>query len=75
MFRVVQKGERLTETQLSNYRASIKTNIQFDDGVETRSEFEIESEHLGFTYRFTVAAAKFGLRIFRPGELLEEMRP
>ena len=60
MFRVVQKGERLTETQLSNYRASIKTNIQFDDGVETRSEFEIESEHLGFTYRFTVAAAKFG---------------
>ena len=36
MFRVTSKGEQLVETQLSNYRASIITNICLDDGVETK---------------------------------------
>jgi hypothetical protein len=60
MFRVTQKGERLSETQLSNYRASIITNILLDDGVETKREFEIEAELLNRTFRFTIPASQFG---------------
>src|SRR6516164_7566020 len=44
MFRIITKGERLSQVQLSNYRAAIKTNIHLDDGVETKREFEIEAE-------------------------------
>ena len=47
MFRVTTKGEQLSQVQLSNYRAAITTNIRLDDGVETRREFEIESELMG----------------------------
>ena len=60
MFRVTQKGERLSETQLSNYRASIITNILLDDGVETKREFEIEAELLNRTFRFTIPSSQFG---------------
>ena len=56
MFRVTQKGELLTEIQLSNYRASISANILLDDGIETRREFEIESELLGRRFGFTISA-------------------
>ena len=56
MFRVVSKGEVLSEIQLSNYRASIKTDITLDDGVDTKREFEIESELNGRSFLFTVSA-------------------
>jgi hypothetical protein len=59
MFRVIQKGEHLSETQLSNYRASIITNILLDDGSETKREFEMETELLTRSYRFTIPASKF----------------
>ena len=59
MFRVTRKGELLTEIRLSNYRASIKANILLDDGVDTRREFEIESELLGRKFGFTVSSAEF----------------
>jgi hypothetical protein len=59
MFRVVKKGEQLWETQLSNYRASIKTSITLDDGVETKREFEIESELMGRTFQFRIPASQF----------------
>lgn len=59
MFRVTKKGELLTEIQLSNYRASITANICLDDGVETRREFEIESELHGRKFCFTIAASEF----------------
>jgi hypothetical protein len=59
MFRVVSKGEHLSETKLTNYRASIKTSITLDDGLETKREFEIESELIGRVYRFTIPASQF----------------
>jgi hypothetical protein len=60
MFRVTTKGERLSQVQLTNYQATIITNIRLDDGVETRREFEIVSELMGRKYRFTIAASEFG---------------
>src|ERR1017187_1713997 len=57
MFRVTSKGEQLVETQLSNYRASIVTNICLDDGVEMKREFEVESELTGRTLRFHIPAS------------------
>jgi len=59
LFRVTTKGEQLVETQLSNYRASIVTNICLDDGVETKREFEIEAELMGRAAQFTIAASEF----------------
>jgi hypothetical protein len=59
MFRITKKGELLTETQLSNYRASIKANVRLDDGVETKREFEIESALLGRSYQFTIPVSQF----------------
>src|SRR5208283_526604 len=60
MFRVTTKGEQvLTQVQLSNYRAAITKNILLDDGLETKREFEIESELLGQTRRFTIPASEF----------------
>src|SRR5205823_4213795 len=47
MFRVTNKGERLSQTQLTNFRASIISNVRLDDGVETRREFELEAELMG----------------------------
>ena len=54
------KGERLSQVQLSNYRAAITTNIRLDDGVETRCEFEIESELMVglFSSRFLLRSSR-----------------
>ena len=59
MFRTVQKGEQLSETQLTNFRASVKTSIILDDGVETKREFEIEAELVGRRFQFTIPASEF----------------
>jgi hypothetical protein len=59
MFRVTTRGEQLSQVQLSNYRAAITTNIRLDDGVEMKREFEIESELMGRTFRFTIPASEF----------------
>jgi hypothetical protein len=59
MFRVVTQGQRLSQVQLTNYRAAIIANIRLDDGVETRREFEIEAELMGEVFRFTIPASAF----------------
>ena len=59
MFRITQRGLQLSETQLTNYQASIKANIVLDDGVECKREFEIESELMGAKYRLTIPASEF----------------
>ena len=59
MFRTLAKGEHLSETQLSNYRAAIKTSFTLDDGIETKREFEIESELMGRPFRFAIPALQF----------------
>ena len=59
MFRVTTKGEQVSQVQLTNYRAAVITNIQLDDGVETKREFEIESELMGQRSRFTITASEF----------------
>jgi hypothetical protein len=59
MFRVTTKGELLSQVQLTNYRATIIANVQLDDGVETRREFEIESELMGRKFNFTIPASEF----------------
>jgi hypothetical protein len=59
MFREIAKGEQLSRTQLTNFRASIITSITLDDGLEAKRELEIEAELLGRTARFTVSAAQF----------------
>jgi hypothetical protein len=59
MFRVTVNGETLSQRQLSSYKASIVTNIRLDDGVETKSEFDIEAELMGCPYRFSISAAEF----------------
>ena len=60
LFRVTNKGDRLTRVQLTNYRAAITTNIRLDDGIETKREFEIEAELLGQRHQFTIPASEFG---------------
>ena len=59
MFRITQVGGMLSQTQLTNYQASITSNISLDDGVETKREFEIESELVGTKYRLTIPASEF----------------
>jgi uncharacterized protein DUF3854 len=59
MFRVTTSGERLSQIQLTNFRAAIITNIQLDDGVETRREFEIKAEMPGRKVLFTIPASEF----------------
>lgn len=59
LFRVTTKGEQLTRTQLTNYRASVATIIRLDDGVESKCEFEIVAELMGRTSRFTIMSSKF----------------
>jgi Domain of unknown function (DUF3854) len=59
MFRVTAKGEQLVETQLTNYQASITKSVRLDDGVETRSEFEIAAELMGRKAEFTIPATQF----------------
>jgi hypothetical protein len=57
--RITNKGENLYETRLTDYRASIITNVRLDDGVETRREFEIEAELMGRKSRFAISASEF----------------
>jgi hypothetical protein len=59
MFRITTQGERLSQVQLSNYRAEVITNIMLDDGVETKREFEIAAELLGQRLQFTISAPEF----------------
>ncbi len=59
VFRVTRRGDGFSETQLTNYRASIIANVQLDDGVETKREFEIEAELLGRSFQFTIPASEF----------------
>ena len=59
MFRITTQGERLSQVQLSNYRAEVITNIMLDDGVETKREFEIVAELLGQRLQFTISAPEF----------------
>lgn len=59
MFRVTTRGGQLSQVQLSNYRAAITTNIRLDDGIETKCEFEIESELMGRSFGFTIPASEF----------------
>jgi hypothetical protein len=59
MFRVVNKGGVLQETQLSNYVAWITSNITIDDGLETRREFEIKAKLLGRTHQLLIPSTQF----------------
>lgn len=59
MFRISASGERLTQTQLTNYQASITANVRLDDGVETRLELEMECELMTRRFRFTLPASEF----------------
>ncbi|MEI9814365.1 MAG: DUF3854 domain-containing protein [Acidobacteriota bacterium] len=59
LFRVSNRGDRLTETPLTNFQAAITANIRLDDGVETSYEFEVTAELLGRTSVFTIPATKF----------------
>ncbi len=59
LFRTSGSAGLLSQVQLTNYQALITTNILLDDGVETKREFEIETELMGRKHRFTLPAAKF----------------
>jgi hypothetical protein len=59
IFRVMGQGEKLSQTQLTTFRAAIITNIQLDDGVEAKREFEIEAELNGRKISFTIPATEF----------------
>ena len=59
LFRVTTKGAGLTQVQLTNFQARIITNVQLDDGMESKREFEIGAELMGRRYRFTVQASEF----------------
>jgi hypothetical protein len=59
MFRVTTRGEGLTQVQLTNFQAAIITNIRLDDGVETRREFEIETQLINTKSRLTIPATQF----------------
>ncbi len=59
IFRFTSQGDRMSRIQLTNFNASIITNVQLDDGVETSREFEIEAEIVGRRASFTIAASEF----------------
>src|SRR5665213_969926 len=59
LFRVVEKGNSLTETQLTNFTAEIAANIRLDDGVETKYEFAIAAELFGRRSEFVIPASEF----------------
>ena len=44
MYRVIQQGEKLRQSQLTTYRASIKATVLLDNGVDVGRQFEIEAE-------------------------------
>ncbi len=59
LFRIAHKGDQLQETQLTNFQATITTNITLDDGLETRREFEIEAALMSRTFHLTIPATRF----------------
>jgi hypothetical protein len=59
LFRVMSRSDQLSQTRLTNFQAKIITNVQLDDGVETKREFEIEAQILGRQTRFTIPAPEF----------------
>ena len=59
MFRIANKNDGLAEIPLTNFQATIKTNITLDDGIETRREFEIECALMSRSYQFTIPATRF----------------
>ena len=59
LFRVTSGGERLTQVQLTNYQATIIANITWDDGIETKCEFEIAAELMCRRLQFTIPASEF----------------
>lgn len=59
IFRINATGERITRTQLSNFKASIAANATVDDGVELRREFDVIAELDGQQATFTISAGKF----------------
>jgi hypothetical protein len=59
MFRTTVKGEQVTQCQLTNYQASVVTNICLDDGVETKCEFQMAAGLFGRSYQLTVSASRF----------------
>ncbi len=59
MFRVNAGPGGLSQVQLTNYQAAIRTNIQLDDGVEKKREFEIVAELMSRRSPFTIPASEF----------------
>ena len=59
MFRVTKRGELLTEVRLTNYHAAVITNVQLDDGVDTKREFEVVAELMGRPSTFTISSGEF----------------
>jgi hypothetical protein len=59
IFRSTTQGDRLTETQLANFKAAITLDTCLDDGVETKREFGIEAELNGRAFQFAVSATQF----------------
>jgi len=59
MFRTTMRADQPVEIQLTNFQASIVTNICLDDGVETKREFQIQCELTGRQFEFTIPAARF----------------
>lgn len=59
LFRIIYKGERLTQIQLTNFTAEITANVRLDDGLETKREFEIEAELNGRRSQLSIAASEF----------------
>jgi hypothetical protein len=59
MLRITGKAGQLSQVLLTNYQAAITGNIQLDDGIESKREFEVEAQLMGRTYRFTIAADEF----------------
>jgi len=64
-----QTKDGLTEVPITNFTARIITDIEEDDGVETRHLFEIEATVEGRTSRLRVPATQFGLMTWVPEKL------
>lgn len=59
MFRLTTNGERISEVQLTTFSAEIISTTLLDDGVETKSQFEIAAQLMGRKSHFTIPASDF----------------
>ena len=59
MVRISTRGDQPVAIPLSNFLASIITNLMIDDGLESKREFELECELSGRAYKFTIPASRF----------------